>query len=804
MTRKTTGARRRIVITGLCAAALVCACAPVPRRGALNAAPLAAPAPSAPAVAAAVPADQAGRLALLARLRPILEIQYVSSAVKSGGSKGSGLVTTGGGSLVTTGGGSLVTTGGGSLVTTGGGSLVTTGGGSLVTTGSGSVVSNGGAGYALRFGLATAADPNDPAIARAPLPGEEPPVIQRYPDGTEDFYFRTETGGRSVLVRARNAGVRESAGSWRKGDGTVIGEILTRVEKFVVFDAWTPEGRKPLPEGFVTLRRSVETAYTPDFQKWRTTIRDFEMRDPGSGARLVGEELIVDTIAGNGRYSYAYPSLGYREHGEIDRLPMTKGIELNYGEPLQTFGGRATIEDATGRVLFRKVHETANNRTVELRYELDGETVVAYRDIIAGVIYTGELRVAGRVVGSVLTIRDPNAVTPAGFSVTFDRAAMGIPEGEPNFYLARLEAGGMAFSPVVPVAVPVALPSPAPSPRQGGPYEAVDWYLGTMNGAPVGGEAGSEYRPPIALEGPRGVALDPEAGMLYVTEQTANRVSRIDLETGAVTVVAGSGERLTRDGQGLAASFNGPEGIAFDAPRRRLIVSEVLGQTIRAVTLDGEVTTLAGDGRAGATDGPASRARFDTPTGVAVAPDGTVFVADTNNHRIRRIAPSGAVSTVAGGPIGFRDGPGRDARFSSPAGLALAPDGDLVVAEIAGNRIRRIDSAGRVRTWIGDGTPGREDAPVARVSRPWGLAVDDAGHALFVGPIGSDLRRVGPDGRSLTLVGGAGAGSIDGLGSGSSFDSPYAVAVRPDGSAAYVIEPTTGHVRIALPWFIEP
>jgi sugar lactone lactonase YvrE len=121
----------------------------------------------------------------------------------------------------------------------------------------------------------------------------------------------------------------------------------------------------------------------------------------------------------------------------------------------------------------------------------------------------------------------------------------------------------------------------------------------------------------------------------------------------------------------------------------------------------GSVIALAGDGVSGRRDGPAAHARFADPFGVAIDAAGQIFVTDAGEtNAIRRLAPDGVVSTVAGGTVGFADGTGAEARFDSPSGLAIDARGTLYVADTGNNAIRRVTPDGRVTTLAGDGHPG--------------------------------------------------------------------------------------------------
>lgn len=172
---------------------------------------------------------------------------------------------------------------------------------------------------------------------------------------------------------------------------------------------------------------------------------------------------------------------------------------------------------------------------------------------------------------------------------------------------------------------------------------------------------------------------------------------------------------------------------------------------VQEVTVD----TLAGDPQPGDTDGPGRDARFDSPGGIAIGPGGEVYVADTRNNCIRVIAPDGRTRTLAGSAAGFRDGDSAGALFRTPGGVAVAPDGTVYVADSGNHRIRRI-RAGQVTTVAG-GPPGMADGPagVARFDTPTALCwatPADAGRVLLVADSGNHrIRAVELAGASPTV-----------------------------------------------------
>ena len=240
-----------------------------------------------------------------------------------------------------------------------------------------------------------------------------------------------------------------------------------------------------------------------------------------------------------------------------------------------------------------------------------------------------------------------------------------------------------------------------------------------------------------------------------------------------VAVLAGDGVQGASDGVGERARFSEPFGIVA-APDGTIFVADAAdANLIRRISPDGQVSTLAG-GTRGFADGVGSRAAFSTPSGLALAADGTLYVADTGNHAIRSITPDGQVSTIAGdGTPGYVDGPGRQARFNGPIGVVVAPDGRVIVADTYNDRIRVIDVSGTVKTLAGSDRPGADDgvADGASFDTPSGIAIDAHG-VLYVADAGNAIvRTMDLNGRVTTPVWAHGDG----------FFRPIGIAVGPDG-----------------------
>ena len=187
---------------------------------------------------------------------------------------------------------------------------------------------------------------------------------------------------------------------------------------------------------------------------------------------------------------------------------------------------------------------------------------------------------------------------------------------------------------------------------------------------------------------PSGVAVGAN-GNVYVAD-TFNNVIREISSKGASTTFAGSSLPGSSDGTGTGASFNNPTGLAIDS-LGNLYVADAGNNKIRKITPLGVVTTLAGSGAAGNINGAGTAASFNQPTGVAVDINGNVYVADSNNNLVRKIAPDGTVITLAGtGQTGATNGPLTSASFSNPQGVATDIYGNVYVADTGNNLIRKI------------------------------------------------------------------------------------------------------------------
>jgi DNA-binding beta-propeller fold protein YncE len=295
---------------------------------------------------------------------------------------------------------------------------------------------------------------------------------------------------------------------------------------------------------------------------------------------------------------------------------------------------------------------------------------------------------------------------------------------------------------------------------------------------------------------PTGITMDG-AGNLYIADQANNQIRKLitNATTGAVTAstlsgtVAPGSSNATAIGQ--IASFNNPSGVAYDATTGNIYVADFGNHTIRRITSAGAVNVFAGvSGSSGNNNdiipatgtAQAINPRFNSPAGVAVDAVGNVYVADYGNNRIRKISTTGTITTVAGSSAGKVDGTGTAARFSGPRSVAVDAVGNIYVADVNNNLIRKVTADGVVTTFAGSGNVGNADGTgtAASFSHPAGVAVDAAGNVYVADTNNNLIRKITPAGVVTSL---AGSGYLSLI---TPFNAPVAVAVDPAGTTVYV------------------
>ncbi len=309
----------------------------------------------------------------------------------------------------------------------------------------------------------------------------------------------------------------------------------------------------------------------------------------------------------------------------------------------------------------------------------------------------------------------------------------------------------------------------------------------TLAGAGYPGlEDGTAFE--AAFSDPFGIAVDIRGNVLVADGGEANRIRRITPE-GKVDTVAGSSEGFA-DGRAASSEFNTPSGIATDK-RGNLFIADTANNRIRELGANGEVSTVAGSGARGYRDGPASEAQFDGPLAVALDGQGNVYITDSYNDRIRRVSIDGEVTTVAGtGTPGFSDGPALSAQFDTPAGIAVDEQGNVYVADTGNHAIRKITPQGEVST-LRD-----SQDPPTNINRPISLVVTHDGF-LFVADERGRVYRISPE-SEFSLFAGSEAGYAEGVGAAARFNSPSGIAIDGAGNI-YVADTQNYLIRKIVP-----
>lgn len=310
-------------------------------------------------------------------------------------------------------------------------------------------------------------------------------------------------------------------------------------------------------------------------------------------------------------------------------------------------------------------------------------------------------------------------------------------------------------------------------------------YAYTVNVSTVAGAGSAGFAEGIGTSAsfnfPAGFAFDL-GGTLFIGDRFNQRIRRLEAN-GTVTTYTG-GVTGGNDGDISVATFSGPNGVAFDSDGN-MYVSEVNGNRIRKITPLGVVSTVAGSGTAGYVNATGTNAQFAFPVGLVLDGAKNIYVAEFNNHVVRKITPAGEVTTLAGdGTPGYADGTGSAAKFYNPSGIDIDPLGNLYVSEIGNNRIRKVTPTGVVTTVAGDGTFGYTNGPrlFAQFAAPRDVAVDSDGNIYVTDGSNNVIRMIPPNGNVITLAGSGTAGLANGPGSTAMFKLPYAIALDAAGN----------------------
>ena len=299
---------------------------------------------------------------------------------------------------------------------------------------------------------------------------------------------------------------------------------------------------------------------------------------------------------------------------------------------------------------------------------------------------------------------------------------------------------------------------------------------------------------------PSGIAID-SSGNIYVADTFNQRIRKITPD-GTVSLFAGNGTQGYVQGSPTTAEFTYPSGNMVLDTSGNLYVADSNTGSIRKIDKSGNVSNLAGNGTWwNYQEGTGTGAEFYWPKGTAIDSNNNVFVADTNNYRVRKVTPGGTTSSYAGNGVGGHvDGAASSAEFSAFFGITVDSAGNVYIADTGNNCIRKITPGGTVSTLAGNGTAGYVDgtATNAEFNNPTGITIDPRGYLYVADTNNNAIRRIAPNGTVTTVAGNGTAGYVDGVGSSAEFYQPYSIAIDGSGNL-YIADTYNNRIRKIVP-----
>ena len=460
---------------------------------------------------------------------------------------------------------------------------------------------------------------------------------------------------------------------------------------------------------------------------------------------------------GNSTATVNITVISYLSDAMLSNLTVSAGtLNAAFSPGANNYG--VSVPNATTTI---KITPTADASTATIK--VNGNTVISG---LASAAIT--LAVGSNTINVVVTAQD--GVTTQTYTVAVVRAVAATASPKISYTTPQVYTVGTTIANLSPV-------------NSGGAVPATIYAnVTTIASASAG------------FNSPYGIAADGN-GNLYVVDYGNNKIRKITA-AGVVSVFAGSGTAGYADGTGAAASFNGPYGIATDAAGN-VYVGDSGNNLIREITPAGVVTTFAGNGIYGDVDGAATTAEFATPAGLATDASGNVYVADYNNNLIRKITPSGVVSTLAGsGAAGATNATGSSASFRGPFGVTCDQSGNVFVADQNNNLIRKVTSAGVVTTLAGNGSASDNTGTgtAAGFYGPTGVAADVLGNVYVADASNSMIRLVTSAGAVSNFAGNEYYASVDGVGGAAEFDYPVSITRNPQGDL-FVVDYQSNSIR---------
>ena len=309
--------------------------------------------------------------------------------------------------------------------------------------------------------------------------------------------------------------------------------------------------------------------------------------------------------------------------------------------------------------------------------------------------------------------------------------------------------------------------------------QIVTTFAGTVDS--VGATDGIEA---ATFNNPHGIAISPN-GIIYICDRFNHTIRKININGDVTTLAGHPGISGDTNGQGNDARFYEPWGICVDQ-NENVFITDTRNNKIKKITSDGWVSTYAGTGNFGTTDGVSDNCTFGQPVGIETDGNGNLFVSDHGTHIIRKISSDGLVTTLAGAAYeaGDADGVGPDARFNKPYGLTIDQDGNIIIADEWNHKIRKITPNGIVSTIAGTGIAGglNEANETATFNFPWDVAVDSHGDIYVADGINFAIRKIelAANFETTTYAGKIGSsGYQDGVGGEARFSGATGLAFSP-------------------------